>query len=76
MSKTRAGEQGRQTVGPVYFRRMLIGYGRVSAAEQNPAHQIDALRRAGVAEAAIHIDTAEAAPCSACCRFSRSSSVT
>ncbi|WP_245909853.1 hypothetical protein [Nocardia amikacinitolerans] len=54
---------------------MLIGYGRVSAAEQNPAHQIDALRRAGVAEAAIHIDTAEAALCSACCRFSRSSSV-
>ncbi|WP_228838976.1 recombinase family protein [Nocardia amamiensis] len=39
------------------FDIMLIGYGRVSTADhQNPAHQIDALRRAGVDEANIHID--------------------
>ncbi|MEQ7005721.1 recombinase family protein [Actinopolymorpha sp. B17G11] len=40
---------------------MLIGYGRVSTADQNPAHQIDALQRAGVAPADIHIDTASGA---------------
>ena len=40
---------------------MLIGYGRVSTAEQNPAHQVDALTRAGVAERDIHIDTASGA---------------
>jgi DNA invertase Pin-like site-specific DNA recombinase len=32
---------------------MLIGYARVSTAEQNPAHQVDALIRAGVATADI-----------------------
>ena len=37
---------------------MLIGYGRVSTADQNPAHQADALARAGVAARDIHIDTA------------------
>lgn len=46
------------------FRHMLIGYGRVSTAEQSPAHQIDALRRAGVAEDDIHIDTASGAKAS------------
>jgi DNA invertase Pin-like site-specific DNA recombinase len=40
---------------------MLIGYGRVSTAEQNPAHQIDALARAGCAERDIYIDTASGA---------------
>jgi len=40
---------------------MLIGYGRVSTAEQNPAHQVDVLTRAGVAERDIHIDTASGA---------------
>ncbi len=40
---------------------MLIGYGQVSTAEQNPAHQIDALSRAGVAERDIYIDTASGA---------------
>ncbi|GAB2451939.1 hypothetical protein GCM10027262_76410 [Nocardia tengchongensis] len=39
----------------------MIGYGRVSTADQNPAHQIDALRRAGVDESNIHIDTASGA---------------
>ena len=40
---------------------MLIGYGRVSTADQNPAHQADALARAGVAARDIHIDTASGA---------------
>ncbi|MGH3414860.1 MAG: recombinase family protein [Actinocrinis sp.] len=40
---------------------MLIGYARVSTAEQNPDHQLDALRRAGVAERDIHVDTASGA---------------
>lgn len=43
---------------------MLIGYGRVSTAEQNPAHQIDALTRAGVAPGDIHLDTASGAKAS------------
>jgi DNA invertase Pin-like site-specific DNA recombinase len=29
---------------------VLLGYARVSTADQNPDHQVDALRRAGVAE--------------------------
>jgi DNA invertase Pin-like site-specific DNA recombinase len=40
---------------------MLIGYGRVSTAEQNPAHQVDALRRAGVAPDDVYIDIASGA---------------
>lgn len=43
---------------------MLIGYGRVSTAEQNPDHQIDALLRAGVDRDDIHIDTASGAKAS------------
>ncbi|HKS46222.1 MAG TPA: recombinase family protein, partial [Amycolatopsis sp.] len=43
---------------------MLIGYGRVSTAEQNPAHQIDALTRAGVEPNDIHIDSASGAKAS------------
>jgi DNA invertase Pin-like site-specific DNA recombinase len=43
---------------------MLIGYGRVSTAEQNPAHQIDALSRAGVAREHIYLDTASGAKAS------------
>lgn len=43
---------------------MLIGYGRVSTAEQNPDHQADALARAGVAERDIHLDTASGAKAS------------
>jgi DNA invertase Pin-like site-specific DNA recombinase len=43
---------------------MLIGYGRVSTAEQNAAHQVDALARAGCAERDIYIDTASGAKAS------------
>ena len=43
---------------------MLIGYARVSTAEQNPAHQVDALVRAGVAGSDIYIDTASGAKAS------------
>ncbi|MDN5547818.1 MAG: recombinase family protein [Rhodococcus sp. (in: high G+C Gram-positive bacteria)] len=37
---------------------MLFGYARVSSAEQNPAHQVDALVRAGVEAENIHLDHA------------------
>jgi DNA invertase Pin-like site-specific DNA recombinase len=37
---------------------VLIGYARVSTAEQSPAHQVDALRRVGVAAGDIHVDRA------------------
>ena len=43
---------------------MLVGYARVSTAEQNPAHQADALNRAGVAPADIHTDIASGAKAS------------
>jgi len=43
---------------------VLIGYARVSTADQNPAHQTDALRRAGVAEADIYVDHASGAKAS------------
>ncbi|WP_223304383.1 MULTISPECIES: recombinase family protein [unclassified Rhodococcus (in: high G+C Gram-positive bacteria)] len=39
-----------------YFRQMLFGYARVSSADQNPAHQVDALARAGVEVENIHVD--------------------
>ncbi len=37
---------------------MLFGYARVSTADQNPDHQIDALERAGVARDDIYVDHA------------------
>lgn len=43
---------------------MLIGYARVSTGDQNPAHQIDALTRSGVANDDIHIDHASGAKAS------------
>ncbi len=43
---------------------MLVGYARVSTAEQNPDHQIDALLRAGVARDDIHVDHASGAKAS------------
>ena len=43
---------------------MLLGYARVSTAEQNPDHQTDALRRAGVAEKDIYLDYASGAKAS------------
>ncbi|WP_405944771.1 recombinase family protein [Streptomyces sp. NBC_00932] len=43
---------------------MDFGYARVSTADQNPDHQIDALLRAGVAEQNIHTDYASGAKAS------------
>ena len=43
---------------------MLLGYERVSTADQNPDHQVDALQRAGVAERDIYIDQASGAKAS------------
>jgi DNA invertase Pin-like site-specific DNA recombinase len=43
---------------------VLIGYARVSTPEQNLAHQVDALRRAGVAEENIYVDVASGAKAS------------
>jgi len=43
---------------------MLIGYARVSTAEQNPDHQTDALLRAGVTRENIHVDHASGAKAS------------
>lgn len=43
---------------------MLFGYARVSTADQNPDHQIDALQHAGVARDDIYIDHASGAKAS------------
>lgn len=43
---------------------MLLGYARVSTVDQNPDHQVDALRRAGVEERHIHVDVASGAKAS------------
>ena len=47
-----------------YCRRMIHGYARVSTAEQNPDHQIDALLRAGVTRENVHLDYASGAKAS------------
>ena len=43
---------------------MIVGYARVSTAEQNLEHQVDALLRAGVDRANIHVDHASGAKAS------------
>lgn len=43
---------------------MLLGYARVSTSDQNPDHQVEALRRAGVEERHIHVDVASGAKAS------------
>ena len=43
---------------------MLFGYARVSTSDQSPDHQIDALRRAGVAEKDVYVDRASGAKAS------------
>jgi DNA invertase Pin-like site-specific DNA recombinase len=43
---------------------MFLGYARVSTAEQNPDHQIDALVRAGVAAKDVYVDRASGAKAS------------
>ncbi|MBB5597664.1 recombinase family protein [Neomicrococcus lactis] len=64
MSEIRAGNQRRQTMQHRYYRHMLIGYARVSTADQNPDHQTDALARAGVDPANIYLDHASGAKAS------------
>jgi DNA invertase Pin-like site-specific DNA recombinase len=46
------------------FDTVLFGYVRVSTAEQNPDHQVDALLRAGVAAKDIYVDHASGAEAS------------
>jgi DNA invertase Pin-like site-specific DNA recombinase len=46
------------------FDTVLFGYARVSTAEQNPDHQVDALRHAGVAAKDIYVDHASGAKAS------------
>jgi DNA invertase Pin-like site-specific DNA recombinase len=46
------------------FDAVIFGYARVSTADQNPDHQIDALRRAGVANDDIYVDHASGAKAS------------
>jgi DNA invertase Pin-like site-specific DNA recombinase len=43
---------------------MLFGYARVSTADQNPDHQLDALMRAGVNRADVYVDTSSGAKAS------------
>jgi DNA invertase Pin-like site-specific DNA recombinase len=43
---------------------MLLGYARVSTDDQNPAHQLDALTRAGVAADDVYLDRASGAKAS------------
>ncbi len=43
---------------------MLFGYARVSSAEQNPDHQVDALRHNGVDEDRVFVDRASGAKAS------------
>jgi hypothetical protein len=64
LSATGVVNQRRETLGERYCRRMLIGYARVSTAEQNPAHQVDALVRGGVAPDDVHLDHASGAKAS------------
>ena len=55
--------------GSGIFDTMLFGYARVSTAEQNSDHQIDALVRAGVAAKHVYVDRASGAKASRprCC---------
>ncbi|CUM37004.1 possible resolvase, N-terminal [Streptomyces venezuelae] len=46
------------------FRHLLIDCARVSTADQNPHHQLDALLRAGVDRDNVHVDTASGAKAS------------
>jgi hypothetical protein len=41
---------------------LLIGYARVSTTEQNPAYQVDALARGGVAEGDIYVGHRQRGP--------------
>ena len=49
---------------PAYCRQVLVGYARVSTPEQNPAHQIQALTRAGVSPDDVDLDYASGAKAS------------
>ena len=65
MSGTGVRKLRRQTPRPIgIFDAAIFGYARVSTADQNPDHQIDALRRAGVANDDIYVDHASGAKAS------------
>jgi hypothetical protein len=53
-----AADYGRACSRFAILGTVLIGYAQVSTAEQNPAHQVDALIRAGAAVDDSYVDTA------------------
>ena len=63
-SRTRVDKLRRIDRPITYFRHVIFGYARVSTADQNPDHQIDALQRAGVTHEDIYIDHASGAKAS------------
>lgn len=64
LSTIRVEKQCRQSLLLDIVDAVLIGYARVSTADQNPVHQIDALRRVGVDPANIYVDVASGAKAS------------
>lgn len=61
-STSRVEKQRRKSLPIQLFSTFVrFGYVRVSTADQNPDHQVDALLRAGVPDGHIHIDVASGA---------------
>ncbi|MCX2928514.1 recombinase family protein [Streptomyces sp. NEAU-W12] len=61
---SRVGNQRRRTVRPIDSDTCSSANARVSTADQNPDHQIDALLRAGVDRDNIHVDRSSGAKAS------------